>query len=73
MANESDTLAKARGVLERTLMRVIRDLADMDQDASAHTVEEMASQIVAIQAGIEALDKARTAADRYQPTYFADR
>ncbi|HEX2135079.1 MAG TPA: hypothetical protein VHG30_04130 [Microvirga sp.] len=73
MANESDTLMKARSVLERTLMRVVRDLADMDQDASAHAIEEMADQIAAIQAGIEALDKARTTADRYQPTYFGDK
>ncbi len=73
MAHETDTLSKARVVLERTLMRVVRDLADMDQNASVHTVEEMASQIAALQAGIEALDRARTAADRYQPTYFGDR
>ena len=73
MAHETDTLSKARLVLERTLMRVVRDLADMDQNASVHTVEEMASQIAALQAGIEALDSARTAADRYQPTYFGDR
>ena len=74
MANESDTLTKARSVLEQTLMRIVRDLADMNQDArSAHIIEEMAGQIAAIQAGIEGLDKVRTAAARYQPTYFDDK
>ena len=42
MAEKSDTLTKARGVLERTLMNIARDLAEMEQDASAHTIEEMA-------------------------------
>jgi hypothetical protein len=69
MAEKSDTLTKARGVLERTLMNIARDLAEMEQDASAHTIEEMASQIAAI----EALDRARTATDRYEPGYFRDK
>jgi hypothetical protein len=73
MVEKTDTLTKARSVLERTLINIARDLAEMEQDASAHTVEEMASQIVAIQKGIEALDRARTAADRYEPGYFRDR
>jgi hypothetical protein len=73
MAEKSDTLTKARGVLERTLMNIARDLAEMEQDASAHTIEEMASQIAAIQKGIEALDRARTATDRYEPGYFRDK
>jgi hypothetical protein len=73
MSTDADTITKARSVLERTLMRVARDLAGLDQDASPHRVEEMASQITAIQAGIEALDKAATAADRYRPAYFGDR
>lgn len=72
MADQSDTLSKARGVLERTLMSVARDLADMDRDTSSHTVEEMASQITSLQAGIEALDRAMSTANRYQPTYFGD-
>jgi hypothetical protein len=33
----------------------------------------MASQIAAIQKGIEALDRARTATDRYEPGYFRDK
>ena len=73
MVEKTDTLTKARSVLERTLINIARDLAEMEQDASAHTVEEMASQIAAIQNGIEALDRARTAADRYEPGYFRDR
>jgi hypothetical protein len=73
MAEKTDTLTKARSVLERTLMNIARDLAEMEQDASAHTVEEMASQIATIQTGIEALDRARTAADRDEPGYFRDR
>jgi hypothetical protein len=73
MVEKTDTLTKARSVLERTMINIARDLAEMEQDASAHTVEEMASQIAAIQNGIEALDRARTAADRYEPGYFRDR
>ena len=73
MAEKTDTLTKARSVLERTLMNIARDLTEMEQDASAHTIEEMASQIATIQSGIEALDRARRAADRYEPGYFRDR
>ena len=42
MVEKTDTLTKARSVLERTLINIARDLAEMEQDASAHTVEEMA-------------------------------
>jgi hypothetical protein len=73
MAEKSDTLTKARSVLERTLMTLAGNLADMDQDPSVHTVEEIASQIAALQAGIEAIDKARAIAERYQTTYYGDR
>jgi uncharacterized small protein (DUF1192 family) len=54
-------------------MTLAGNLADMDQDPSVHTVEEIASQIAALQAGIEAIDKARAIAERYQTTYYGDR
>jgi hypothetical protein len=49
MAEKSDMLTTARTVLERNLMNIARDLAEMKNDASAHTIEDMASQIAAIQ------------------------
>jgi hypothetical protein len=70
MADTSDSLSKARNVLQSALMKVAGDLADMGQDPSTHAVEELARQLATIQTAIEAVDRALSTAERYQPSYY---
>ena len=69
MQNIVSALTEARAVLDHALLAVAEKLAEADT-SDTEAIAKLAGEIAAIHGGIETIDKAMAAADRYQPDYF---